>query len=106
MKLLRRCDHVLQAAHFANALRAAGIRCEVRNTTLAGAIGDIPWLECSPQVWIHDALDEARALQLLSDLALPTDAPAWQCSVCRETIEPQFGACWNCGAPAPQPGGG
>ena len=62
MKLLRRCDHVLQAAHFANALRAAGIACEVRNTTLSGAIGDIPWLECAPQVWIRDPRDETRAV--------------------------------------------
>ena len=98
MKLLRRCDHALQAAHFANALGAAGIRCEVRNTTLAGAIGDIPWLECAPQVWIHDALDETRAQQLLRDLALPNNAPAWQCTGCSESIEPQFAACWNCGA--------
>lgn len=98
MKLLRRCDHVLQAAHFANALRAAGIACEVRNTTLSGAIGDIPWLECAPQVWIHDARDETRAVALLAELAIPLDAPAWQCASCHETIEPQFGECWNCGA--------
>ena len=98
MKLLRRCDHGLQAAHFANALRAAGIRCEVRNTTLSGAIGDIPWLECAPQVWIHDPLDEKRALALLDEITLPPDAPAWKCGQCNETIEPQFGECWNCGA--------
>ena len=98
MKLLRRCDHMLQAAHFANALRAAGIACEVRNTALYGAIGDIPWLECAPQLWIHDVLDEARAAQLLGEFTLPTDAPAWKCSGCSETIEPQFAACWNCGA--------
>ena len=98
MKLLRHFDHLLLATHYANALRAAGIRCEVRNSALYGAIGDIPWLECSPQIWIHDALDEARAHQLLRDLALPTDAPAWTCTHCSETIEPQFAACWNCGS--------
>lgn len=100
MKLLRRCDHMLQAAHFANALRAAGIQCDVRNTNLSGAIGDIPWLECAPQVWIHDSLDEARALVLLEELTLPlpADALSWVCPQCREAIEPQFAACWNCGA--------
>jgi hypothetical protein len=98
LKLLCRCDHNLLAAHYANALRAAGIHCEVRNTSLYGGIGDIPWLECSPQIWIHDARDEARAQQLLRDLMLPTDAPAWKCTGCDETIEPQFAACWNCGA--------
>lgn len=101
MKLLRRCDHVLQAAHFANALRAAGIRCDVRNTALSGAIGDIPWLECAPQVWIHDPLDEARAVALLEELSVTPDGPAWECGQCRETIEGQFGECWNCGTSRP-----
>jgi len=103
VKLLQRCDHFLQAAHYANALQAAGIRCEVRNTALAGAIGDIPWLECAPQLWIHDPLEETRARQLLIELAAPPHAPAWRCSGCGETIEPQFGACWRCGAARAEP---
>ncbi len=98
MKLLLRCDHALQAAHLANALGAAGIRCDVRNTTLAGAIGDIPWLECAPQIWIIDSFDEARARQLVDELARPVEGPPWSCSGCGESIEPQFGACWSCGA--------
>lgn len=97
MKLLRRCEHALQAQHLANALRAAGIACEVRNTTLAGAIGEVPWLECAPQLWIANALDEPRALQLLQELHAPLAAPPWRCA-CGETIEAQFGACWKCGA--------
>ncbi len=98
MKLLLRCDHALQAAHLANALSAAGIRCEVRNTTLAGAIGDIPWLECAPQIWIADSLDEARARRLIDELSRPVEGPSWSCGGCGESIEPQFGACWRCGA--------
>jgi hypothetical protein len=99
MKLLQRCDHRLQAEHLANVLRAAGIRCEVRNTTLSGAMGEIPFLECAPQLWIDSALDEARARELIRDVQQPPDpnAPAWTC-VCGESIEPQFGACWQCGA--------
>jgi hypothetical protein len=98
MKLLLRCDQALQANHYANALRAAGIRCEVRNTTLSGAIGEIPWLECAPQIWLLDERDEARALALLSELKRPIEGPAWKCSACGEEVEPQFGACWRCGA--------
>jgi hypothetical protein len=97
MKMLTRCDHPLQAAHLANALRAAGIRCEVRNTVLSGAIGDIPWLECAPQIWLADASDEARASALLAELRAPAGGPAWRCAKCGETLEAQFGECWNCG---------
>lgn len=99
MKLLARCDHALQAAHLANVLRAAGIRCEVRNTTLSGAIGDIPWLECAPQIWIVDDLDEARARQLLRDLRAPPNGPEWVCPACGERLEAQFGQCWRCATP-------
>lgn len=101
MKLLLRCDHALQAAHFANALAAAGIRCEVRNTTLAGAIGDIPWLECAPQLWLLDDLDEYRARELLNDLTRQVAGPPWRCTSCGEQLEPQFGACWKCGTARP-----
>lgn len=100
MKLLTRCDHPLQAAHVANALRAAGIACEVRNTTLSGAIGDIPWLECAPQIWITDPRDEARAREILYELRAPAPTgPGWVCGDCGETLEAQFGECWQCGAP-------
>jgi hypothetical protein len=97
MKLLARCDHALQAAHLANMLRAAGIRCEVRNTTLSGAIGDIPWLECAPQIWIADDFDEARALDLLNDLRAAATGPDWVCPACGERLEAQFAECWQCG---------
>lgn len=97
MKLLMRCEHAIVAAHLAGALRAAGIGCEVRNTTLAGAMGEIPFLECAPQIWIHDALDEARARQLVAELRSPVPGDPWTCRVCGETLEPQFGQCWNCG---------
>lgn len=99
MKLLIRCDQTLQAAHLANALRAAGVACEVRNTTLSGAVGDIPWLECAPQVWIKNDLDEAHARSLLRELMQPVSGPTWQCAQCGEELEPQFGACWACGSP-------
>jgi hypothetical protein len=99
MKLLIRCDHALQAEHLANALRAAGIACEVRNTTLSGAIGEIPWLECAPQVWIRNERDEARAHDVLRELMQPAAGPSWRCVRCGEESEPQFAACWSCGAP-------
>ena len=74
-----------------------GIRCEVRNTALSGAIGEIPWAECAPQIWIDNRLDEPRAHQLIREASRAVDGPRWQCGQCGETLEPQFGACWQCG---------
>jgi hypothetical protein len=99
VKLLMRCDHAIAAAHYAGALRAAGIDCEVRNTTLSGALGEIPFLECAPQIWIRNSLDEARARELIEQLRAPLTGPPWICSRCGELLEPQFAQCWSCGAP-------
>lgn len=101
MKLLARAEHPLQAAIWADTLRAAGIRCEVRNTTLSGALGEIPFLECAPQLWLTDGRDEARALEILQEVRRPPTGPAWRCAGCGEESEPQFGTCWKCGAARP-----
>ena len=98
MKLLMRCEHALAAAHYAAALRASGIDCEVRNSTLAGAMGEIPFIECAPQVWLRNAHDEARALELVAEMHRPVAGAPWKCARCGEVLEPQFGQCWNCGA--------
>jgi hypothetical protein len=99
MKLLMRCEHAIAAAHYAGALRAAGIDCEVRNTVLSGALGEIPFLECAPQIWIRHALDEARAHERIEQLRSPVAGDPWTGRQCGETLEPQFTQCWNCGAP-------
>ena len=101
MKLLARAEHPLQAAIWADTLRAAGIRCEVRNTTLSGALGEIPFLECAPQLWLADERDEPRALEILQEFRRPSSGPGWRCAGCGEESEPQFGTCWKCGASRP-----
>jgi hypothetical protein len=101
MKLVARADHPLQAAIWADTLRAAGIRCEVRNTTLSGAMGEIPFLECAPQVWVLHEGDEPRAVELLRQLREPMRGAPWRCAECGEECEPSFGSCWKCGATRP-----
>ena len=101
MKLLARADHLVQATIWAESLRAAGIRCVLRNTTLSGAIGEIPFLECAPQLWIERDSDEARALEILHQLRHPVHGPQWRCERCGELSEAQFGAWWQCGASRP-----
>jgi Putative prokaryotic signal transducing protein len=101
MKLLARADHLVLATIWAESLRAAGIRCQLRNISLSGAIGEIPFLECAPQLWIERDADEPRAREILQELRRPSQGPAWRCADCGETSEPQFGACWQCGAARP-----
>ena len=102
-KLLLRRSTLIEAQHCANLLEAAGIRAQVRNRFLAGAIGEIPPTEAWPQVWVPESQDSEAALLRLHELSSEMDrsAPDWSCPVCGERIEPQFGACWNCGHPRP-----
>jgi len=101
VKLLMRCDQAIQAAHLVNVLRAAGIRAESRNVTLAGALGEIPWLECAPQVWILDDLEWHRAQAILADLQQPPFGAPWTCAACGQGSDAQFTECWRCGGLRP-----
>lgn len=100
MKLFLRCLDTIEAHHRANLLRAAGIRAEVRNTHLAGAVGDIPFIETGPQVWIESSESEERAREVLDQAAATPVQPDWRCE-CGEMIEGQFAQCWNCGRTRP-----
>jgi hypothetical protein len=92
-----RAASLLQVAHARNVLTAAGIDSELRNQYLAGALGDLPMLETWPQVWVADALESAALRALQNAATAPAGAP-WVCPQCGEELEPQFTACWRCGA--------
>ncbi|MFO7813581.1 MAG: DUF2007 domain-containing protein [Pelovirga sp.] len=89
-------------AYLASLLRDILIReeidCVLRNVQLSAAVGEIPFIECCPELWVVD--DEAwpRA-KMFVDAWFKKDAaaPAWRCPQCQETLEGHFGACWRCG---------
>lgn len=95
------CLNLVEAHHAANLLCSAGIRAEVRNTFLAGAVGDIPFMEAGPQVWIDDRQDFEIAHTILAESMQAGSGPDWHCESCGETIEAQFAQCWHCGAMKP-----
>jgi hypothetical protein len=91
-----RAASLLQVAHARNVLITAGIRCEIRNLYLAGAMGDLPMMETWPQLYVDDA-DEHYALSVLARAAATPAGPPWICEECNEQLEPQFTCCWRCG---------
>ena len=79
------------------ALAQAGIACEVRNDRLGGIAGEIPFVECWPELWVRHAGDALRARGLLDEALRPAQAAeSWTCPACGELIEPQFAQCWHC----------
>ncbi len=93
----------LMLGHLRNVLKVHGIDCVIRNEHLAAASGEIPPIECWPELWILDGskYNEARVVlrRALAPLG-PIEKP-WMCAGCGEEIEGQFTQCWNCGASRP-----
>jgi len=81
--------------HLRNLLSAEGIDANIRRPYLAGALGELPFTETWPQLWLRDARDLERARAIIARPAQPA-ASNWRC-FCGERLEGQFTACWRCG---------
>lgn len=101
MKKLTSAPTIVTIHHFRNVLEAEGIASVIRNEHLGSILGDMPFAETWPQLWVVNDLDYDRAKQLISDDAID-ESPQhdWRCSNCKEENEGQFSACWKCGKPA------
>jgi hypothetical protein len=87
-----------QAGLLKELLEREDINCIIRNEQLFAALGEIPFLECFPELWVIDDEVWPRAKSLLDGwLKDEGKGPAWICSSCGETLEGQFGSCWKCG---------
>ncbi|MGH7927524.1 MAG: putative signal transducing protein [Candidatus Binatia bacterium] len=89
----------LMVAHLRNVLVLHGIECVTRKLDLATGAGELPPVECWPELWIvgDERLTEAQAI--LKKTLAPVEAvkKLWVCSGCGERIEGQFSECWKCG---------
>jgi hypothetical protein len=86
-------------AHFKNLLEHAGVVCLIKNRELGGGLGDLPVLDCAPEIWVLDDAEAERAAAVIRDSVRPTPSTTpWRCRRCGEDNEPQFAACWSCGA--------
>jgi hypothetical protein len=81
-------------------LSGEGIACLLRNDELSTALGEIPFVECFPELWVVDDEVWPRARLLLEKWQEEgvDVGPDWTCANCGERIEGQFQSCWKCGA--------
>lgn len=103
MKRVYRTESLLTINHLKNIVEHEGIGCVVKNDKLMGAMGEIPFLECWPELWVVNDREAAKAEAIIR-AALSTEEPAgddWTCGNCGERIEGQFSQCWQCGADCP-----
>jgi hypothetical protein len=92
-------ESLIEVAHLRNVLQVAGIDCFVRNERLGSIAGEIPFVECWPELWVCRSGDALQARGLIDiALAAPDSGTPWTCAACGEQIEPQFAECWSCAA--------
>ena len=78
-------------------LQQEGIAVLLRNEELFSAMGEIPFVEIRPELWILDDEVLPRAQRLLDAWRQTEPAADWSCPGCGERLEGQFDACWKCG---------
>lgn len=97
MRKIHTAESLIQIAHLRNVLQAAGISCQIRNDRLMGVMGEIPFVDCWPELWVDNESDILRARGLIDlELQARPAASSWTCPSCGETLEGQFSECWRC----------
>lgn len=101
MKKVTSAESLVLINHYRNLLASEGIESFIRNEFLGGVMGEIPFQEVWPELWVRRDLDYDRARQLIdaNNLLEESAGEPWRCRRCQEENEPTFAVCWNCGAP-------
>ena len=89
--------------HMMNVLETYGIASVIQNEDIFMAAGELPVIDCWPELWVADSeYDRAKEIvdTALSDEVTP--GTPWKCPSCGEEHESQFTDCWKCGASRPE----
>lgn len=89
----------LQDAHILlGLLRAEGIDARILNASAYGGLGEIPFDQAYPELWLVHPADLDRAQRVFEVFDHPVDAePDAPCPACGETSPGAFAVCWHCG---------
>jgi len=93
-------------------LDSQGIKTFLKNEFGSSVVGELPFVEVIPQLYILEEKDLARAMDLLrleQPVARADENGAdengagenWICPECRAEVEGNFSRCWCCGAAHP-----
>ena len=87
-----------QAHLLAGLLRHAGIAVRVLNENAQGGLGDIPFGEVYPEIWIEEPRDLTKASDIVKSFEnAPLETGCVFCRACNEENPGNFELCWNCG---------
>jgi len=97
MKKVYSTEILANAWNIRNVLEQHDIQSVVKNENLFSVAGEVPFLECMPEVWV-EPLYYARAQEIIAQLQESQEnAPDWSCSGCGESNLGNYSICWSCG---------
>jgi hypothetical protein len=99
MKRIHSAKDPLMIGHLKNVMGTFGIKCIAKKLDLISAAGELPPIECWPELWVVDDDKVVKAKRILKKTLAPLASVkrSWTCNGCGENIEGQFSECWNCG---------
>jgi hypothetical protein len=99
MKRVYTSKDPLMIGHLKNVLESFGIQCLTKRLDLSCAAGELPLIECWPELWVIDDARQREAQAILKKSLAPLKPvrKSWRCVHCDEDIEGQFTECWKCG---------
>jgi hypothetical protein len=100
MKTVYSAPNIALVSLIRTVLEEHGIACRLKNEFLSAGMGELPPIECWPQLCVGDD-DFAEASRLVQEALKEQVSEPWRCNACGEEMEGQFGACWNCGSVRP-----
>ena len=78
-------------------LESHGIGTFIRNQYGSSVMGEVPFVEVVPQLYVLRERDVGRAKVLLQlDMPAEDRAGDWVCPRCGIDVEGQFDRCWKC----------
>ena len=96
MRKLYIANDIIEAHLFDSILKNQGLSSRIKNEALQTGVGELPFVETWPEVWIQNLKDWDRALELLADFKQVNTKEDWLCSNCNEANPGTFQTCWLC----------
>lgn len=97
MKRVHTAPTLLDAQLAADVLASLGIATHILNANAAGALGEVPFMQAQPEVWVDDDDDAGRAREALDAWENPSPGEDKVCPHCGEGNPAHFLSCWQCG---------
>jgi hypothetical protein len=96
MKRVHIAPTLLDAQLATDALSSLGIVSHIFNANAAGALGELPFMQTQPEIWIDDDAQETRAREVLAGLLNALPRAEKVCPHCGESNPGNFLSCWQC----------